>query len=41
MAAGLGLTIAREIIDRHGGAIDCDSVVGCTRFNIYLPMAEQ
>ncbi len=38
---GLGLTIAREIIDRHGGAIDCDSAAGCTRFNIYLPMAEQ
>jgi two-component system nitrogen regulation sensor histidine kinase GlnL len=38
---GLGLTIAHEIIDRHGGAIDCDSAAGCTRFNIYLPMAEQ
>lgn len=35
---GLGLTIAREIIDCHGGTIRCESAAGCTQFDIYLPL---
>ena len=35
---GLGLPIARQIIERHGGAIEVDSVVGRgTTFRIRLP----
>lgn len=35
---GLGLSTAREMIERHGGAIDVDSVLGVgTSFTIWLP----
>ena len=33
---GLGLTIAQEILSRHGGAIECVSQPGDTRFILYL-----
>jgi two-component system, NtrC family, sensor histidine kinase HydH len=37
---GLGLTIARRIVDAHGGHIDLDSTPGQgTRFTIALPVA--
>jgi two-component system nitrogen regulation sensor histidine kinase GlnL len=35
---GLGLSIAQSIITRHGGALECDSEPGNTRFTFYLPM---
>ncbi len=38
--SGLGLSIARTLIDRNGGRIDCRSVPGRTEFQIDLPMAE-
>ena len=35
---GLGLPIARQIVERHGGSIELDSEVGRgTRFTIHLP----
>jgi signal transduction histidine kinase len=35
---GLGLPIARQIIERHGGAIELDTEVGRgTKFSIFLP----
>lgn len=35
---GLGLPIAQEMINQHGGLIECDSRPGCTQFFIYLPL---
>ena len=35
---GLGLAIAQEIIDKHGGLIECVSRPGQTVFTIYLPL---
>lgn len=35
---GLGLTITKDIVDRHGGRIDVESRPGRTRFTVTLPM---
>jgi len=35
---GLGLPIAQELINRHGGLIECESRPGKTQFLIYLPL---
>lgn len=35
---GLGLAIAQDIIDKHGGLIECVSRPGKTVFSIYLPL---
>ncbi len=35
---GLGLTIAQDIVYRHGGLIECTSRPGLTVFTIYLPL---
>lgn len=34
---GLGLAIAQELVNRHGGLIECSSVPGNTVFTILLP----
>ena len=39
--AGLGLAIAREIVERHGGAIRAESDGKRTSFVIRLPLAEE
>jgi two-component system nitrogen regulation sensor histidine kinase GlnL len=36
---GLGLALAREMVNRHGGAIECTSCPGDTRFTFFLPVA--
>jgi two-component system nitrogen regulation sensor histidine kinase GlnL len=35
---GLGLPIAQELINQHGGLIECESRSGETRFLVYLPL---
>ena len=35
--AGLGLAIARSIVQAHGGAIHCESANGWTRFILEFP----
>jgi two-component system nitrogen regulation sensor histidine kinase GlnL len=35
---GLGLPIAQELINQHGGLIECESRPGNTRFFVYLPL---
>jgi two-component system nitrogen regulation sensor histidine kinase GlnL len=36
--SGLGLTLAQAFVAQHGGAIECDSVPGCTVFTILIPI---
>jgi two-component system nitrogen regulation sensor histidine kinase GlnL len=38
--SGLGLTIAQEIISRHGGLIRPESLTSGTMFSIFLPLGE-
>lgn len=38
---GLGLSIAQSIIERHKGAIECESVKGQTTFSIFLPILKK
>jgi signal transduction histidine kinase len=35
---GLGLGIARQIVDKHGGTLRCESVPGHTVFEVRLPI---
>ncbi|MBK1717445.1 nitrogen regulation protein NR(II) [Thiocystis violacea] len=35
---GLGLSIAQELINQHGGLIECESRPGDTTFFVYLPL---
>jgi two-component system nitrogen regulation sensor histidine kinase GlnL len=36
--SGLGLTIAQTFVVQHGGAIECESMPGRTRFTVLLPL---
>jgi two-component system sensor kinase FixL len=39
---GLGMTIARRIVEAHGGTLTVDSTVGQgTRFQITIPISRQ
>ena len=37
---GLGLPLAQNIVDQHGGKIECSSRCGHTEFSIYIPLKE-
>jgi two-component system nitrogen regulation sensor histidine kinase GlnL len=37
---GLGLSIAQELVNRHGGLIECVSAPGQTVFSVILPLEE-
>ncbi len=37
---GLGLSIAQSLLHQHGGLIESDSTVGCTRFSLLLPLPD-
>lgn len=37
---GLGLPIAQELINQHGGLIECESRPGRTQFFVYLPLED-
>ena len=36
--SGLGLTLAQAFVAQHAGAIECESVPGCTVFTVLLPL---
>ena len=36
--SGLGLTLAQSFVQQHQGTIEYDSVPGCTRFKILIPL---
>lgn len=38
---GLGLPIAQELINQHGGLIECESRPGNTTFSVYLPLENE
>ncbi len=38
---GLGLTVARRVVDAHGGSIDWSRHDGLTQFRIRLPLAAE
>ena len=38
---GLGLAISQELINQHGGLIECESRPGNTRFYVYLPLESE
>lgn len=39
---GLGLTMVRAVVERHGGRISCESVVGKgTAFTLHIPLLEE
>lgn len=38
--AGLGLSIAQNLIHQHNGVIECHSRPGCTEFSVLLPLKE-
>lgn len=37
---GIGLPIAQNLVDRHGGLIECNSEPGHTLFTVWLPLEE-
>ena len=41
VASGLGLAIARGIINQHNGSIDCSSDTSGTNFSILIPIPEE
>ena len=38
---GLGLSISQQLINQHGGLIECQSKPGCTVFSVFLPIIDQ
>ncbi len=37
---GLGLAVVASVAQQHGGLVRCESSPGCTRFELYLPVAD-
>lgn len=37
---GLGLSVVASVAQQHQGLVHCESAPGCTRFDLYLPVAD-
>lgn len=38
---GIGLSVVRDVVNGHGGALDVSSWPGTTRFTVHLPLSQQ
>ncbi|MFQ3230900.1 MAG: two-component system nitrogen regulation sensor histidine kinase GlnL [Reinekea sp.] len=37
---GLGLSLVQQLVQLHGGLVECESIPGQTQFSVYIPLEE-